>query len=59
MGSPVLNAVASGVPIVTPYGALNPDVYDEDFPWEETGLTDEEIEEVQRTINIEVRYETQ
>ena len=56
MGSPVLNAVASGVPIVTPYGELNPDIEDEDFPWEETGLTDEEVEEVQRTINIEVRY---
>jgi hypothetical protein len=54
MGSPVLNAVANGVPILTPHGAETGDhggaIVDIQFPWDDLINDDEDEEPKEKQI---------
>lgn len=55
MGSPVLNAISSGTPIVTPNTVLNENGEIADV-YAFVGYQPEELEEIEPEIKIEVRY---
>jgi hypothetical protein len=59
MGSPVLNAVASGVALITPHGAAGGGGGRADpvFPWDD--VAEDVYDEPEEQVAIEVRYRTQ